>query len=133
NVVLFGTPGCGKSSIINLLADEPIAQVSMDVDPCTKRPRWYEISISERRFRLWDTMGIHLDHGGDTENAVGLIREVSQQGGVDLLLLCRKASWSPPSELDQYRLFKEFLCEGQVPVAVVVTHLEWYDPMEKWW
>ncbi|KAF8550569.1 kinase-like protein, partial [Imleria badia] len=93
NVVLFGTLGCGKSSIINLLADEPIAQIStgIDVHPCTKRPRWYEISIGQRRFRLWDTMGFHFAREGDVspllpyEQALAVLRNLTD--GANLILL----------------------------------------------
>ncbi|KAF8547380.1 hypothetical protein OG21DRAFT_925092 [Imleria badia] len=136
NVIICGDSGVGKSSLINLLAGEQVADVSTRARSCTLDYCSYKINTGMQQFLVWDTVSFRnasVDRRRVTENAVELIREVSRQGGVDLLVLCRKASWAPSSELDQYRLFKEFLCEGRVPVAVVVTHLEWYDPMEKWW
>ncbi|KAF8550587.1 hypothetical protein OG21DRAFT_1499712 [Imleria badia] len=136
NVIIFGDSAVGKSSVINLLAGDQVADVSTGTWSCTSNYRSYKINTGMQQFLVWDTVSFRntcIDRRRVAESAVELIREVSQQGGVDLLVLCRKASWSPPSELDQYKLFKEFLCEGRVPVAVVVTHLEWYDPMEKWW
>jgi len=50
-----------------------------------------------------------------------------------LLVFCKKNGRLSPSELNNLRLFQEFLCEGQIPVAFIITHLERQNPMEKWW
>ena len=135
NVVLFGALGCGKSSIINLLADEPIAQVSTDVDPCTKRPRWYEVSIDEKRFRLWDTMGFHLARGGDTnpllpyEQAHAVLRNLT--GGINLILLCARKDGIFASLGGLYWLISDFFYSGRAPMAFVVTQCD--TPDVGWW
>ncbi|KAF8548046.1 hypothetical protein OG21DRAFT_1399047, partial [Imleria badia] len=134
NVIICGDSGVGKSSLINLLAGEQVADVSTRATSCTLNYSSYKINTGMQQFLVWDTVSFRgRDVGIAIENAVRLIREVFRQGGVDLLVLCRKASWAPSSELQSYRLFEKFLYQGQVPVAVVVTHLEWYEPMEKWW
>ncbi|KAF8549372.1 hypothetical protein OG21DRAFT_605171 [Imleria badia] len=137
NVVLFGALGCGKSSIINLLADsdEPIAQVSMDVHPCTKRPRWYEISISQRRFRLWDTMGSHFAREGDaspllpSEQALAVLRNLTD--GANLILLCASKEEITALVGDLYWMIKDFFYRGRAPIALVVTQFD--TPDEGWW
>ncbi|KAG8217015.1 kinase-like domain-containing protein [Butyriboletus roseoflavus] len=96
------------------------------------------INTGMQQFHIWDTVGFsERCFGNDARepalaNAAQLIHGLSGQGGVDLLVYCRHGRFT---ELEQniYRLFEEFLCEGQVPVAVVVTHLEWQNQMEKWW
>ncbi|KAF8550570.1 hypothetical protein OG21DRAFT_1393268, partial [Imleria badia] len=138
NVIICGDSGVGKSSVINLLAGDQVVDVSAGARGRTLDHGSYKINTGMQQFLVWDTVSFRnasIDRRRVAENAVELIREVSQQGGIDLLVLCRKASWSPSLDLDQYNLFKELLCERQVPVpvAVVVTHLEWHDPMEKWW
>ncbi|KAF8441431.1 P-loop containing nucleoside triphosphate hydrolase protein, partial [Boletus edulis BED1] len=137
-VALFGVTGCGKSSIVNLLADKSVADVSTGVEACTKRARWYPISLGEKTFRLWDTMGFNQAETKDMnplspyEQAHALLRNL-QDGGVDLLVFCKQNGRLSASELNNFRLFQEFLCEGQIPVAFIITHLEFHNPMEKWW
>ncbi|KAH0826779.1 kinase-like domain-containing protein [Lanmaoa asiatica] len=135
NVVLFGALGCGKNSIINLLTEEPIAHVSVDVDFCTKRPRWYQTSIGERRFRLWDTMGFPLAHGEDSsplspyEQAHAVLRNLPD--GVNLILLCARRDGIFPSLGNLYWLINDFFYDGRAPIAFVVTHCD--TPDEGWW
>ena len=136
NVIFCGEEGVGKSSIINLLIGDPVAETNSRINSCTSDFRSYKINTGMRQFLIWDTLGFcdpFIDRRKVAENAVGLIHEVSRQGGVDLLVFCKRAERLHPSEVENYRLFQEFLCEGQVPVAVIVTHLDFLDPMERWW
>ena len=130
NVVLFGPVGCGKSSIINLLAEKSIAQVSADVEPCTKQPRSYQISVGERQIRLWDTAGFH---GGisrtDCEEAHAVLRNLPD--GVHLILLCASKNGIVASLRSLYWLINDLFFGGRAPIAFVVTHLD--TPDERWW
>lgn len=139
NVVFFGKAGSGKSSVINLIATNCPAQVTSDIESSTLNSSAYMIDTPTKQFRIWDTMGFNgVRNGQDMTrqavlNAVQLIQDLSGEGGVDLLVFVKKCGKLTPSELNCYRLFEEFLCGGKVPVALVITHLEEYDPMEKWW
>ncbi|KAF8124532.1 hypothetical protein EV363DRAFT_1177958, partial [Boletus edulis] len=139
NVVLFGRAGDGKSSVVNLVAGRPVAQVSSDIDACTPYSSSYSIDTSTKQFLVWDTMGFNSVRDGHDMtrqavlNAVQLIRELTAGSGVDLLVFVKNCGELTPSELNCYRFFEEFLCEGQVPVAVVITHLEGHEVMEGWW
>jgi len=64
---------------------------------------------------------------------IALIREVSEAGGVDLLLLCISGNRIRATALSNYRPFYEVLCNKKVPVALVITHLERERRMEDWW
>ena len=133
--MLFGAVGCGKSSIVNLLSEEPIAHVSADVEPCTQRPRWYQVSIGDRRLRLWDTMGFRPAHGGDTshllpyEQAHAVLRNLPD--GVNLILLCARKDQILPSLGSFYWLINDFFYGGRAPIAFAVTHPD--APDERWW
>ena len=134
--MLFGALGCGKSSVINLLAEEPIAPVSTNSEPCTQRPQCYPISIDGRRFLLWDTTGVRLPRKGDIspyEQAYTVLRDLPD--GVHLILLCaRKDEISPemsPSLGRLYWLINNFFYGGRAPVAFVVTHFD--TPDKRWW
>ena len=67
------------------------------------------------------------------EKAHALIRELSDEGGVDLLLFCIRGSRITATTQSNYRLFHEVLCAKQVPIALVITNLERETPMENWW
>ena len=142
NIVFFGETGAGMSSVINLIAGHSVADVGAGAKTCTLASHPYKISTGIQQFLIWDTMGLNgassmcdtVDMGGRaTKNAVRLIHDLSEKGGADLLVFCKRSGGLTESEMNCYRLFKEFLCEGQVPVAVVVTHLEHETCMEEWW
>ena len=139
NVVFFGETGAGMSSVINLIAGHSVANVGTGAKTCTLASHPYKISTGIQQFLIWDTMGLNgassmYDTGGRaTRNAAQLIHDLSEKGGVDLLVFCKRSRNLTKPEVNCYMFFKEFLCEGQVPVAVVVTHLECEACMEDWW
>jgi predicted GTPase len=45
NIVIFGQTGAGKSSIINMLAGKPVAEVSECASGCTSSNKRYSIRI----------------------------------------------------------------------------------------
>ncbi|KAF8135648.1 hypothetical protein EV363DRAFT_802302 [Boletus edulis] len=139
HAILFGEAGVGKSSVINLVVGDSVAEVSSGINSCTLDHRSYKVNTGMHQFLVWDTVGLnglHIGHnvcGQAIENAVRLIHDLHKQGGVDLLVFCKQNGRLSASELNNFRLFQEFLCEGQIPVAFIITHLEFHNPMEKWW
>lgn len=137
--ILFGDAGAGKSSVINLIVGKSVAEVSSGFQSCTMDFCRYEINTGLYQFLVWDTIGFNGTHNGvdvsgkALENAARLVRDLHKQGGVDLLVFCKQSGRLSASELTNLRLFQEFLCEGQIPVAFIITHLEYLNPMEKWW
>lgn len=140
NVVLFGETGVGKSSLINLMAGKEVAKVSPDADACTLDSEEYGFEIGPTRIRMWDTVGLEEP---DTisedrcftaiEKAIQLIKSLSAAGGINLLLFCIRANRITVTIQNNYRLFYEVLGRKEVPVALVVTHLEREQQMEDWW
>ncbi|KAI6032789.1 P-loop containing nucleoside triphosphate hydrolase protein [Pisolithus orientalis] len=118
NIVLFGETGVGKTSVINLIAGHEIASVSSGVRGCTLDSKEYRLAANESHLRIFDTVGLNSP-------------TVNQ--GVDLLLFCMRGGRLNEAQLNNYRLFQEYLCEKKVPVAIVVTHLEQEANMEQWW
>jgi hypothetical protein len=62
-----------------------------------------------------------------------LIVSLKSRGGVHGLLFCIKAGRVSTTIQQNYRLFFEFLCQEQVPLALVVTNLENEENMDAWW
>jgi predicted GTPase len=63
NVLLIGTSGSGKSSLINYLAKEPLASVGDTGSSCTKSNATYDLTLFERRLRIFDTQGFNDTKG----------------------------------------------------------------------
>ena len=139
NIVLFGEKGVGKSSVINLIAGHQVASVSPDANGRPLSSKRYSLPVGGRAFRIWDTAGLEQPEIGAVgymaaiEGALALIQQLAQQGGVDLLLFCMRGHRVTATTLSNYRLFYEVLCRSQVPIALVITHLEREPDMNAWW
>ncbi|KAF8441381.1 hypothetical protein L210DRAFT_3503460 [Boletus edulis BED1] len=139
NIILFGETGVGKSSVINMIAARHVADTSPAVQGCTMSFKPYSIPVNRRTFHIWDTAGLEEPEMGVNnylpaiEQARELIHHLSSRGGVDLLLFCIRGNRVTAMTQSNYRLFFEVLCKSQVPIALVITHLEREADMEKWW
>ncbi|KAI6044683.1 P-loop containing nucleoside triphosphate hydrolase protein [Pisolithus marmoratus] len=130
NIILFGETGVGKSSVVNLIAGRPVAEVSPDVEGCTLQSKEYKFDVGKVRVSIWDTVGLEEPEMGVNgyipaiEKAWLLIKRLREAGGVDLLLFCIRGNRVTMTTQSNYRLFYEILCGQQVPIALVITHLE---------
>lgn len=150
NVVLFGECGVGKSSIINAIVGQPVAKISNDVEGCTDEAVSYPVILdSGIRISLWDTIG--LDEGTAGRVPAGLAKQhlksflqkrIVASDGVDLLLYCVRGAAGTKTlpvkrgHWENYKFVFEQVCKRRIPIAMVVTHLESYDPggdMDTWW
>ncbi|KAG1878181.1 hypothetical protein F4604DRAFT_1580084, partial [Suillus subluteus] len=133
-IVLFGETGSGKSSLINLMADEELACTSPGM-------QWqeYTIHFGGDSYKVFDTVELEEPQLGikeyleSVENAYILIKELDKRGGIDLLIFCVHAGRVTATMQSNYRLFHEFLCEKKVPIVLAVTNLEREKRMEDWW
>lgn len=139
HVILFGETGVGKSSLVNLLAGWPVAEVSPDSVACTLTSSEYQFQLGATTIRLWDTVGLEEPEGGVTgyvgaiEKATELIRRLSASGGISLFLFCVRGNRVTTTMQSNYRLFYEVLGRRRVPIALAITHLEREPVMEAWW
>lgn len=139
NIILFGETGVGKSSVVNLIAGRPIAEISPDVGACTLESKEYKFNVDTMNLSIWDTVGLaEPQMVGDIyipaiEKACSLIKQLRDAGGVDLLLFCIPGTQPNATMQSNYRLFYEVLCGQNVPIALIITHLENEEVMEEWW
>jgi len=144
NVLIVGETGVGKSSVINLIAGEPLAAVHSGAGGCTMEAASYDVVLPDdgglsHHIRLFDTVGLNeprfgrIDYLSAIEKANTLICQLQRTGGVRLLLFCVRGGRITAVMQNNYRLFCEILCQNQVPVAFVVTGLENETTMEGWW
>ncbi|KAG0708335.1 hypothetical protein DFH29DRAFT_477216 [Suillus ampliporus] len=129
NVLVVGQTGCGKSSIVNMIAGQSLAPTSPgdDLQHCTEHWTEYPISVHDHPFLVFDTIGFlepELDTKGYTEaiaDTYGAIHALRERGGIDLLLYCVRDSEIQKMK-GHYRLLHEVFCDEEVPIAVVVTN-----------
>lgn len=132
NVLVVGQTGCGKSSVVNLIAGHNLAPTSQgdDLGHCTDRCTEYSISVDRHQFQVFDTFGF-LDPKLDSDmytkaiaETYRAIRTFKARGGIDMLLYCiRDDEVNNQQKMKSYyRLFREVLCGKEVPIAFVVTN-----------
>ncbi|KIJ67471.1 hypothetical protein HYDPIDRAFT_69846, partial [Hydnomerulius pinastri MD-312] len=139
HIILFGETGVGKSSLIDLIAGDRIANVSPDAQGCTLESKEYQIKSGSSMMRLWDTVGLQepelgaKDCVGAIEKAIQLIRKLNAVGGASLLLFCIRGNRITATTQSNYKLFYDVLGRKEIPIALAITHLEAEDDMEAWW
>src|ERR1700733_2937020 len=117
NVVLFGRAGSGKSSIINMIAGSPVAELSSGAASCTLTSTCYNVNIMGSPYNVYDTVGI--DEGKrewtpDTGAVVQLFRLLRNlDTGVNLLVFVMRGSRLQDSMSFNWRLFCEIICRGR--------------------
>ena len=144
NILVVGETGVGKSSVINLIAGETLADVSSGASGCTLEATSYDIVLTDRHrqghhIRLFDTVGLNEpslsknDYLAAIEKANTLITGLLRTGGIRLLIFCIRGGRITSVTQNNYRLFCDVLCQNQVPVAFAITGMENEQPMEGWW
>ncbi|KAG1870421.1 kinase-like domain-containing protein [Suillus tomentosus] len=143
NVLLFGESGVGKSSIINLIMGREVAQTSPDAEVCALRHTPHEVSLADRRFKLWEVSSISSMNPFRTILAKWRLKKsykkLYRDDGVYLLLYCMRGSRAQRALIKDYKFFTDIVgstatVAGGVPVAAVVTSLEDYPrDMDMWW
>ncbi|KAG1802457.1 uncharacterized protein BJ212DRAFT_1397669 [Suillus subaureus] len=142
NIVIFGAMGAGKSSLINLIADQSIAKTGSNLRRCTLTwtkyvlPQFFDDGM---QCNIFDTMGIEnpelepYEYHRSIKNASRLLRELDACGGTSLLVYCVQKGRDSGALRSNYQLFHEVLYQRRVPIVMVVTGLEDEDVMEEWW
>lgn len=141
NVVIFGETGAGKSSIINIIAQQKLAKASNDATGCTFSSQRYPVEIFSQRFVLFDTAGLNEGTEGTVPAAKAerqlksLLRELMNPGsdGISLLVYCVHSTTAPHALARAYDTFYAGICQKRVPIVAVVTGLEGETRMEHWW
>jgi len=138
NIVIFGGRGVGKSSVINLMAGQHIAKTSPDIEHnlCLGE---HALKFNGHGYKVFETAGLRRTRLGMKEyldiivDMHNLIAKLDNEGGINLLIFCVRASKDTAILQTNYQLFYKWLCEGKVPVVLVLTGLEREQNMEDWW
>jgi len=139
--LVFGETGVGKSSVINLIMRQNVAQTSPDAQTCTLEHTPYKITLDDREYKLWEVSSITpLSFFRRLFMRWKLKREykkLHKEDGVYLLLYCMMRGRAQGTFVKDYKLFTSIIgsTAGRVPkIAAVVTFLEDYPgDMDDWW
>lgn len=131
NVIVFGELGAGKSSVVNMLADDEFharAQAGNSLTGVTDHPECFRRRIDDRIFHVYDTPGLDEALGG-TVAAAEAIRSlyrlmVNLDDGIHLLVFVVRGPGITKSHHKNYDLFYRVFCQKQVPIVLFLTHME---------
>jgi GTPase SAR1 family protein len=135
NILLFGSHGSGKSSLINMLAGQEASRTS-DKGFAAFSTSGYALDAGGRNVVVWDVVGMRRGHGDEiSEDAARNLRRLIQNlhGGVNLLVHCVNAKHPDDDWKLNYEAFYRVIGNKKVPIVLVVTGLEDHVPMEEWW
>ncbi|KAF5326019.1 hypothetical protein D9611_001006 [Ephemerocybe angulata] len=136
NIVVFGESGTGKSSIVNMLCGHDQAPVAGAAVGCTLESKGYEGEINGQPYMFWDTCGLNEGEGGkipDMKAAAALYHLLCNlEDGVSLLVFCMRGPRITEIKYSNWELFREVICQKEVPTVLAVTHLE-QEELDGWW
>jgi len=122
-----------------ILGDER-AKVADGDTPQTLRSAIYPVQIHGTTYNLHDTMGLksgsdtNEDYGKALGNLYRLVIDLSDSGGVNLIVFVIKRGRFTRSLHQNYTLFHRGFCDSKVPIVMVVTGCEEMEPtMDTWW
>lgn len=133
NIIIFGEPGAGKSSVVNMFAQGSPA--SIGGYRRLFQSEVYDVCIGGTCFRLHDITGLGQGELGghfETEAIARLYQLLCRlEGGLSLLICCCFRRLSNTAQ--NWKLFREIICQNKVPVILAITGLEMEENMDDWW
>src|SRR5258707_11608811 len=133
NIIVFGQTGAGKSSIINMLAGSPVANVSDDLMGATPSNERYPINRQDGfTYTLWDTPGCNESEYGtmSPQAAAQNLQDLVVTQPVDLLIYCIRNRLVDMIRVN-YELVSKTSHKESVPIVLVVTGLEGRNNMDE--
>ncbi|KAG2030673.1 P-loop containing nucleoside triphosphate hydrolase protein [Suillus americanus] len=141
NVVIFGESGAGKSSLVNLITKKDVAVTSYETKGCTAAVNGHEIWIQNEtlKVKLFDTPGLDEDPRGTVPDKEArrilkkLVQSLMKQGDIHLIIYCVRGARAIQTLRKNYKFVRSQV-KSKVPIVLVITSLESYEPdMEEWW
>lgn len=142
-IVFFGSMGVGKSSVINMLPDDPHrasapARTSLSGVGVTSQTEAYHKIIVDQPYRVFDTPGLgELSEGTvPTDKAIEMLYDVLlSESVINLLVLVVRAGRMDAMGKNNI-LIMQLLAGLNIPLVIVFTHADQLDNTDEhltWW
>jgi hypothetical protein len=106
----------------------------------TFRSTAFPVEIAGKIYSLHDTVGLGEYSGGTVDSAKAvrnlyrLVTDLSNSGGVNLLVFVIKCGRLTENMHKNYGLFHHVFCDSRVPIVIIITGCENVEPaMDTWW
>jgi GTPase Era involved in 16S rRNA processing len=135
NVVVFGEPGAGKSSIVNMLAGETVFKVAADASWTTFEHQGCVIKFGDQPMNVYDTGGLKEAGRGKVSPRTAfqqLYQLLDSLGGINIVIFVTRFRISR-NTIKNYRLIRSIFCEESVPMVVAITGREFQEDNDAWW
>ncbi|KAI9573358.1 hypothetical protein HD554DRAFT_861763 [Boletus coccyginus] len=139
NVIVCGEPGVAAGRVINLIVDDIIIKPLTDYDREAMAVTPIDATLQSKNIRIFYVIGPrdpYLDlqvYHTAIRNMYELVQRAKDAGGIHLVLLCMVGSKVTAAVENNYRLFHDYICDGKVPMMLIVTGLGRMKRMEDWW
>jgi len=136
NIIVFGETGVGKSSIINMLDGSGKADVSSSAAGVSIKDICYKKTIKGETFNVFDTAGLNEGRRGTVTPrvAIEMLHNLicRLDDGISLLIFVMRAPRVTATAHQIYKMFYEIVCQKNIPIVIVITHLEFEPDMDVW-
>jgi len=132
-VLVVGSSGVGKSSVIKLLTGNQEIKTSDGATGCSFEYQAYDIG----KWCFVDTVGLNEGTKGTVKSSeaakklIKFLRDNAQ--GFSLVVMVKKKERITTLDESNYQFFQTILCENKIPLVMVVTHCDFEEPVNRWW
>lgn len=135
-IMILGRRGAGKSSLINAICGERVAEVG-SVYSQTGEPKWYDATTSRGKLRVLDTRGLGdrtKPESANFDDALDEIKASINQELPDVILFLCKAKDADArisediSNVHEIVNYIRSVHSYDIPIAAIVTQVDELDP-----
>jgi GTP-binding protein EngB required for normal cell division len=134
-VLIVGSSGHGKSSVIKLLTGNQAIVTSSGAVGCTFECK--EWRTDDGKWVFIDTAGLNEGKHGTVDGKIAAKKLITfikeNQAGFSLIVLVRCKGRILVTDEKNYELFYKVLCQEKIKLMMIITNCEMDNPIDVWW